>query len=148
MDRQRALGLPEPWYRGNHSFGVARQLHDVIAGRGAVLAPIPEPDQARREWQAGRRLSIAQAVEEALDAGVAPVEGQAEAAEETGPHGLTPRELDVLRLIADGLSDPEIADRLFISRRTAATHVGNILHKLNVGNRAAAAVFAVRNGLA
>lgn len=51
---------------------------------------------------------------------------------------LTARERDVLRLIADGLSDRDIAVALTISRRTAETHVSNILHKLGVANRAEA----------
>jgi DNA-binding CsgD family transcriptional regulator len=41
------------------------------------------------------------------------------------PHGLTPREAEVLRLLADGLSNREIADRLFISESTAGVHVSN-----------------------
>lgn len=60
--------------------------------------------------------------------------------------GLTPRELEVLALIAAGWSDREIADRLFISRHTATTHVGNILLKLDVATRAAAAARAVQAG--
>ena len=60
---------------------------------------------------------------------------------------LTRRELDVLRLLTEGHSDREIAARLYISRRTAATHVAAVLRKLDVTSRAAAAAFAVRNGL-
>lgn len=52
---------------------------------------------------------------------------------------LTTRELDVLRLLADGLTDGDIAAALTISRRTAETHVSSILHKLDVRNRAEAA---------
>jgi DNA-binding NarL/FixJ family response regulator len=52
---------------------------------------------------------------------------------------LTPRERDVLRLLADGLGDREIATALTISRRTVETHVSNIIHKLGVHNRAEAA---------
>lgn len=63
-------------------------------------------------------------------------------------HPLSPREVEVLRLLADGASDPEIAAALFISRRTAATHVRHIYDKLGVSSRAAAAAWAVRNGLA
>ncbi|MFN8521387.1 MAG: response regulator transcription factor [Chloroflexota bacterium] len=53
--------------------------------------------------------------------------------------GLSPRENDVLRMLAEGLTDREIADALIISPRTVETHVSNILHKLNVRNRAEAA---------
>jgi DNA-binding NarL/FixJ family response regulator len=52
---------------------------------------------------------------------------------------LSPRELDVLRLLADGLTDRAIAEQLGISARTVETHVGSILHKLAVRNRAQAA---------
>jgi DNA-binding NarL/FixJ family response regulator len=61
---------------------------------------------------------------------------------------LTPRELEVLRLLAEGRSDPQIAADLFISRRTAATHVAKIYRKLGVASRASAAAYAVRHGLA
>ncbi len=61
--------------------------------------------------------------------------------------GLSPREVEVLRLIAGGASNPEIAEELFISRRTVATHVEHLLPKLGVTTRVAAAVAAVRHGL-
>ena len=53
--------------------------------------------------------------------------------------GLSPRENDVLRMLAEGLTDKEIAGALVISPRTVETHVSNVLHKLNVRNRAEAA---------
>ncbi len=63
------------------------------------------------------------------------------------PAGLTSREVEVLRLAALGLSNREIADRLVISRKTAANHVEHIYAKIGVSNRARASLFAVRNGL-
>jgi DNA-binding CsgD family transcriptional regulator/tetratricopeptide (TPR) repeat protein len=62
--------------------------------------------------------------------------------------GLTPRELEVLRLLADGRTNRQIADQLFISPKTASVHVSRILMKLGVSNRAAAAAAAHRMGLA
>ena len=61
--------------------------------------------------------------------------------------GLTPREIEVLELIGDGYSNPEIASRLFISEKTVKTHVSHILQRLNIKSRIAAATFAVNNGL-
>ena len=63
------------------------------------------------------------------------------------PAGLTPREIEVLRLIAEGLSNNDIAERLFISQNTAANHVRSILTKTQAPNRTKAAIFAAENGL-
>ncbi len=60
---------------------------------------------------------------------------------------LTPRELDVLKLIAQGLSNPEIAQRLVLSEHTVHRHLANILRKLDLSSRAAAAVWGARTGL-
>jgi DNA-binding CsgD family transcriptional regulator/tetratricopeptide (TPR) repeat protein len=61
--------------------------------------------------------------------------------------GLTSREAEVLTLVADGLSNGQIAERLFISRKTASVHVSNILGKLGVASRVEAAALAHRRGL-
>jgi DNA-binding CsgD family transcriptional regulator len=63
------------------------------------------------------------------------------------PAGLTAREVEVLRLVAEGRTDREIAEALFVSPRTVTTHITNILSKLDVASRAAAAAYAVREGL-
>lgn len=61
--------------------------------------------------------------------------------------GLTERELEVLALIVEGLSNPQIAERLVITRATAKAHVHSILQKLYVADRTQAAVYAMREGL-
>jgi DNA-binding NarL/FixJ family response regulator len=61
---------------------------------------------------------------------------------------LKPREGEVLRLLAHGRSNRQIGDALFISPRTATFHVTNLLAKLELDSRAAAAACAVRHGLA
>ena len=63
------------------------------------------------------------------------------------PGGLSPREVEVLRLVATGRSNPEIATELFLSEKTVARHLSNIFAKLDVGSRTAAAAFAYENRL-
>jgi DNA-binding CsgD family transcriptional regulator len=70
---------------------------------------------------------------------------------ETRPHlpaGLSPREAEVLRLVAQGKSNREIAAILVISERTVVNHLASVFNKTGVDNRAGAAAFAIRNGLA
>lgn len=64
-----------------------------------------------------------------------------------GREPLTEREIDVLRLVAQGMSNPEIAERLNITVNTVKVHLRNILDKLQVENRTQAAAYAVQSGL-
>ena len=64
-----------------------------------------------------------------------------------GLAGLTPREVDVLALLARGHTNKEVADKLVISRKTVANHVEHIYTKIGVSNRTAAALFATKHGL-
>lgn len=61
---------------------------------------------------------------------------------------LTEREVEVLRQVAQGLSNDEIAERLVVSERTVRTHVSHILNKLHLANRTQMALYAVREGIA
>jgi DNA-binding NarL/FixJ family response regulator len=98
----------------------------------------------RAAWIHGRTISLDEAVEYALEGdGSTPFEPADDAAAI-----LTRRELDVVRLIVDGKSNQEIAEALFISPNTVATHVANIMNKLGVESRTAAATYAIRHGLA
>jgi class 3 adenylate cyclase/DNA-binding CsgD family transcriptional regulator len=64
------------------------------------------------------------------------------------PDGLTEREVEVLRLVAEGRSNRDIADALYLSERTVERHVSNVYNKIGVGSRTAAAAYAFRKGLA
>lgn len=63
------------------------------------------------------------------------------------PEPLTQREVDIIRLVAQGLSNRQIADQLVIGEATVRTHVGNVLNKLHLANRVQATLYALREGL-
>jgi DNA-binding NarL/FixJ family response regulator len=63
------------------------------------------------------------------------------------PAGLTERQVEVLRLVAQGLSNPKIAQRLVIARRTAEHHVQDVYARIGVSSRAGAALFAMEHDL-
>jgi DNA-binding NarL/FixJ family response regulator len=60
---------------------------------------------------------------------------------------LSAREVEVLRLVTEGLTDAEVAERLFVSRRTVSRHLRSIYNKLGIGSRVAAARFTIEHGL-
>ena len=94
----------------------------------------------RAEVTAGRLDEDAVAV--VLDAA-----GQPGGLRRARPAGLTERQIEVLRLVARGMSNRELADRLVISRRTAEHHVQDVYLRIGVSTRAAAALFAMEHGL-
>ena len=101
--------------------------------------------QARlTELNAGLEISRAHQLLESLAGAVRP------GPSDEGPRsdsGLTSRELEVLRLVADGLTNQAIAEKLFVSDHTVHRHLANILNKLSVSSRAAAVAQAARRGL-
>jgi HD-GYP domain-containing protein (c-di-GMP phosphodiesterase class II) len=103
-------------------------------------APREAASWARAEVRAGRLDGPA--VDAVLEAA-----GHAVRRRKEWPAGLTSREVEVLRLLARGLQNRQIADRLVISRRTADNHVEHIYTKIGVSNRARASLFAVKHGL-
>jgi DNA-binding NarL/FixJ family response regulator len=107
-------------------------------------------DSFDAEFENGRQLrreQLGAMVTAALDAAARsrangrPIDGS------PNGHGLTPRERDVLRLLEMRLTDREIAERLFVTRKTASKHVSAILAKLGVSDRRAAAAEAMRRGI-
>jgi DNA-binding CsgD family transcriptional regulator len=103
-------------------------------------------DRYHAEGRMMRPAETAAEISAVLDAGEA-WEAPAETAS-AAPFGLTIREVEVMRLLVAGRTDQQIADALFVSRRTVNTHVGNIFAKLGVANRTEAVSVAIRHGLA
>jgi excisionase family DNA binding protein len=101
-------------------------------------------------WSAGRAASLAHTLADAeafLTTAAADLAGRDMPDPAVTATGLTPRELDVLHLLVEGKTNPEIAAALFIGRQTVVTHVRHILAKLGVETRTAAAVRAFQLGL-
>ena len=94
-------------------------------------------------WAEGRTMSPEQAMEYALEQPTAPHDDVAPAAQA----GLTRRELEVLGLVARGMSNQQIAESLTISEHTVHRHVSNLLGKLGVSSRTAAVAQAPQLGL-
>jgi DNA-binding NarL/FixJ family response regulator len=74
-------------------------------------------------------------------------QAEPEASTAAGLEHLTPRQIEVLRLVARGMTNAEIAEALFLSRRTVHAHLRSIFHKLEVGHRSAATRYAIQHGL-
>lgn len=118
----------------------------AIASTRAALGE----DVFHAAWAAGREMTISEALAPIL-AHLFPDEFTWEPPQQSVPtpmFGLSAREREVLRLVAQGKSNQEVADALFISLPTTKVHVHSILTKLNLDSRTAAAAFALTNGLA
>ena len=126
-------GLQLPLEVGRTRMGLARLLNgdDAIAEASLALAAFEALGAARDADRAAARLR---------ELGVAATRGGP-----SGLGGLTQREREVLGLLGEGLSNRELADRLFLSRKTVERHVRNVLFKLGLRNRAEAAAYVVRH---
>lgn len=151
----RAFGLPQPWQGQTDFTGQAAMMWAATRQRFPDgLPPLPDPDAAAALWTAGRDLPMEDAVGHALAVELA-THASARTLSimtrlETGFAAvvtLTPREQEVLALLCQRLTNAEMADRLFLSRRTVEDHVARLLSKLNVANRREAAALAARLGL-
>ena len=133
------------------------QIHRAL---GRQHQRLKQEDLAQRNFTSARQgiASLASTIDDAylhehfLHAALAtlprekPVTASRLAKEAFG--GLTERERDVVRLVAQGKSNREIADALVVTKRTIETHINNILYKLNLASRAQIVVWAVEKGLA
>jgi DNA-binding CsgD family transcriptional regulator len=111
----------------------------VLLGR--ALRAIGDTESAERELAAARRAFI--------DLGTAPAlkEVDRRLARTSNPNGLTDREVEVLRLVASGRSNAQVAAELYLSEKTVARHLSNIFPKIDVSSRTAAAAYAFEHGL-
>jgi DNA-binding CsgD family transcriptional regulator len=148
-------GLPEPYARevaGDHR-GAAAAWERIGRPYDAALAMAWSSDEGglRDALASFEELGVtaaAAAVRRRMkELGVKAIPRGPRAATRAAPAGLTPREQEVLALLADGLPDREISERLFISERTVHHHVSAVLSKIGVSSRTAAAREAARMGI-
>ena len=142
------------------SFGDDDQVFPAIrAGAQGYLLKDIQPDelvQAVRQASQGktqlhpdiaRKLLSAVAASVPVEEGKLPARTEIDQISAALPEDLTPRELEVLRLIAAGLSNRAIAEQMVISEKTVKTHVSSVLGKLGVEDRTQAAIWALQHGL-
>jgi DNA-binding CsgD family transcriptional regulator len=145
------------WATGSRAAAATRLLGAAAATREAIGAPVPPVDRPALEqamasarttlgtaqfdaaWTAGQGLSLEDVVAEALQ-----LVAQPTPADPAATFGLSRREREVLGMLAQRLTDPEIAERLFLSVRTVEGHVTSIRNKLGVDSRREAAALAAR----
>lgn len=166
-------GLAGVYGRRGYAIRGATLLGSAEAIREQFESPVPPPRRDRYDrtlrsirdqidpgtlddaWARGRAMSRQKAIDYALgtEDALIPIE-EAVPTEARRPDdpaalaGLTGRERDVLRLVAYGKTNQEVADALFISARTVSTHLTSIYGKLDVSTRTAAASWAIRHGIA
>lgn len=99
-------------------------------------------------WEAGQALPLTEAIAEGLSIAALARSRVADNSTSSYPAGLTPREVEVLRLVAQGLTNAQIAVKLVISSGTVNAHLTSLYRKLNTSSRAVATRFAVEHGLA
>jgi predicted ATPase/DNA-binding CsgD family transcriptional regulator/DNA-binding XRE family transcriptional regulator/TolA-binding protein len=127
--------------------GNAHVAIEAMIGLGRVWHQLGQPDEAARQLAKAEAMAheianpqlMADVIQALAEIGDRPAGGL--------PGNLTGRQAEVLRLLADGLSNKEIAERLYISRGTVERHLATIYHKLGLGGRVEATRYAVENGL-
>ncbi|MCL2423727.1 MAG: response regulator transcription factor, partial [Micrococcales bacterium] len=142
-----APGMQKGLNRREHHAELVPQIQDAVAQAAAENIPFVIVFSGNRDGQDGREglANCRLALE-----GLADFAGRRREGRGANPQAvasLTPRETDVLREMARGLSNSEIAESLYLSEQTVKTHVAHILTKLAVRDRTQAVVFAYENGV-
>ena len=144
---QRAARLLAAAVTKQESTGLIRSRNPEQVEREMATLRAALGDAAfEHAWSTGRAVEWSDAVADAVAVLASPPSTAPLVRIDAGPR-LTRREREVLRLLGERLTDPEIAARLYLSPRAVESHVANILAKLNVQNRRQAIAIAVKRGL-
>jgi predicted ATPase/DNA-binding CsgD family transcriptional regulator len=152
--------------RAARIFGAAEALRDTLS-EAVVFQHTPEeaawrePSRARarsqlgeKAWEdalsEGRAMGLKEAIEYAISPEIpsATTSAPEQPSPSGPPAGLTAREVEVLALVATGLTNAQVAERLYLSPRTVQRHLNSVYHKIGVSSRTAATRFALEHGLA
>lgn len=149
-DAQLLLRSVEEYGKGPRVVERASACEDAAvavarAGRGAEAASLFDEALAVYE-QVGAQRDLARALASMRELGIGRKRRGARKRPESGWESLTPSELEVVRLAAEGLTNPEIGQRLFVSRRTVQTHLAHAFRKLDSSSRVELAAEAARRG--
>lgn len=151
-DAERRLALATEWKRLEEPY---REAQARLSAAALLLRSSGDRTVAAQQLDIARKLAerigaqrLAQAAEEMARRARITLHRDSGDATHEFPYRLTPRERDVLALVAEGLTDRSIGSRLFISHRTVERHVSNLLAKLNAARRSELAAIAHREGLA
>ena len=139
------LGFVEAWLESNQLQLVIFDHTNYTRGVAAARAQLDEA-AFNAAWGEGRAMTLEQAIEYALAEQVQALQPIA-SAQPHDPNALTPREIEVLRWVAAGLSNAQVAGKLVISPRTVNTHLSSIYSKLGVNSRSAVTRYAVEHKL-
>jgi LuxR family transcriptional regulator, maltose regulon positive regulatory protein len=120
------------------ALGKLGRIHSAIEEATRALALLTE---LKAELEIARAQTVVDALSAMLQTNPKPLSPA------LGSNELTKREMEVLRLVAEGMNNQSIAERLFVSDHTVHRHLANILRKLSVSTRAAAVAQAARRGL-
>jgi predicted ATPase/DNA-binding CsgD family transcriptional regulator len=152
--------------RAARLFGAAEAMRDTLSEAVAFQhtseeAAWREPSRARARSRLGETAWVdtlsegrAMGLKEAIEYAISPEKPSAttpapeQPSTSSPPAGLTPREIEVLGLLATGMTNVQIAETLFLSPRTVQRHLNSVYHKLGVSSRTAATRFALEHGLA
>jgi DNA-binding NarL/FixJ family response regulator len=121
------------------------QSHPAVETRAALLPALEIAERLRADWLQKYGQALAEAVHVTFPSPRSPDEHSTSTSADK--YGLTAREREVLTLLAEGLTNAQLASRLYISTHTANVHVSRILMKLGVPNRTQAASLAWSQGL-
>ncbi len=148
---RRADRLDEAQHHAAQSLALAREVNAPYEIAASLLAAADVVLATGRRSEAGPLLD--EAAEQAARLGARPLLDRVEdsraapSPRQRGPGGLSSREVDVLRLVARGFTDAEVAEQLYISPRTVSGHLQSIYNKLGISSRTAATAFAYEHDL-